>query len=159
MKSVCLGIDKIIESDEVNFSNFYNEFEDEIKIIAPAGCWFFTSGCSQLAADTFRLPVAVYADREYENNLPEMFFPLIDTDTYHRTVEGSEDATPLPIILQNIGGYHWVTFKLKRSIKMLWPRPPPRAWNYFCNKLGKDTRYTRQAGPDICILFQSQSLL
>ena len=70
-----------------------------------------------------------------------MFFPLIDTDTYHRTVEGSEDATPLPIILQNIGGYHWVTFKLKRSIKILRPRPPPRAWNYFCNKLGKDIRY------------------
>ena len=28
--------------------------------------------------DLWSLPVAVYADREYENNLPEMFFPLID---------------------------------------------------------------------------------
>lgn len=72
-----------------------------------------------------------------------MFFPFLNTNTLHMTDEKSELLYSMPIILQHYRGNHWITMKLKKSHKMLWPRPSPNYWGHVCEQLGKDTSYKR----------------
>ncbi|RCH91770.1 hypothetical protein CU098_001640, partial [Rhizopus stolonifer] len=69
---------------------------ESLTVKAPRSNWFISPDAAQLAADTFRRPVAVYT----ESNYSEMFFPLLNTDVFHRTTEGSEATLPMPMILQ-----------------------------------------------------------
>lgn len=140
-KVLCFGLENKIKSNVIKWS----VFESKTEVIAPLSYWFYTSACAQLAADTFRRPFACYNERKYRNSVPEIFFPLLKTDTFHRTIEGSEATLPTPIILYNIGGYHWITLKSKKSVKMLWPRQSLNYWNYACSKLDKGTSYKNSA--------------
>ena len=141
-KVVCFGIEEIVESTTINWSLFVDS-SGQKEVFAPSNCWFYSAGCTQLAADTFRRPVAAYSDVKYENNDPVIFFPFLNTSHYHITNEGSDAYSPMPIILQNIGDNHWITFKIKRSIKMLWPRPHSRFWEYATTKMGKALTFKR----------------
>jgi hypothetical protein len=80
---------------------------------------------AQLAADIFRRPVACFAESYFVTSTPEMF----DTNKFHRTNENSEAAKPMPLILQHVNQNHWITFKMKTVVKMLWPRPHASMWN------------------------------
>ncbi|KAG2194774.1 hypothetical protein INT47_012076 [Mucor saturninus] len=40
---------------------------------------------------------------------------------HNENVTPPPGPAPLPIVLQNVGGNHWVTFNMKRFIKVTWP--------------------------------------
>ncbi|KAI9325958.1 hypothetical protein BD770DRAFT_457522, partial [Pilaira anomala] len=132
-KVVCFGIEEIIESNS-----------GQKDIAAPLQYWFYSPGCTQLAADTFRRLVATYTDVVVEKDEdPVIFFPFLYTNYYHVTNEGSEAYSPAPVVLHNIAGNHWITFKMKKSVKMLWPRPHSRFWKHMCEKMRKDPNFKR----------------
>lgn len=100
---VCFGLEEVVGSDVISWSLFYNEMYDQTIVSAPSDCWFYTSGCTQLAADTFRRPVAAYAERQFKRSPPELFLPFLNTGKFHSVLEKSEVKDPSPIILHNIG--------------------------------------------------------
>ncbi|KAG1444512.1 hypothetical protein G6F56_010269 [Rhizopus delemar] len=114
-ESVCYGIEEIVGSKTIQWSLFYDTEAESLTVKAPRSNWFISPDAVQLAADTFRLPVAIYT----ENNYSEMFFPLLNTDVFHRAAEGSEATLPMSMILQISGNNHWVTFKSTRKIKKM----------------------------------------
>ena len=84
-KIVCYGIEEIIGSKTIQWPLFYDTEAESLTVKAPRSNWFISPDAAQLAADTFRRLVAVYT----ESNYSEMFFPLLNTDVFHRTTEGS----------------------------------------------------------------------
>ncbi|KAI8146850.1 hypothetical protein BJV82DRAFT_368885 [Fennellomyces sp. T-0311] len=83
----------------------------------PQSYWSYTPGCTQLAADTFRIPVAVYPDTDQKLSRRNSGPPLL-----YLPFEGPiPKAKPLPIVMQYISGCHWSTLQMNRAIKMDWP--------------------------------------
>lgn len=79
---VCFGLEEIVESTVINWSIFYNIYLDLTTISAPSDCWFFTSACTQIAADAFRRPIAAYSERKFKKSLPELYFPVLNANNF-----------------------------------------------------------------------------
>ncbi|GAA5812736.1 hypothetical protein MFLAVUS_006194 [Mucor flavus] len=110
---VCFGLEEVVSSTSI----FYNAYQDLTSISAPSNCWFYSAACMQLAADTFRRPIAAYAEIKY-TSLPELYFPVLSIDYYHVSLD---------------------------KFEMLWPRPALNYWKYLCHQLIKSVSYKRSA--------------
>lgn len=101
--------------------------DDLLHILTTDHAWFSTPECSQVAANTFGRPIAVYPSRAMQG-LDEMFFPMIHFD-YPKNI-------PLPLVLQNHCNSHSVTVQLKRSKTPHWPIPSTWHTHAVLNLLG-----------------------
>ncbi|KAG2192281.1 hypothetical protein INT47_006914, partial [Mucor saturninus] len=104
MKCTCSGLERVIGSERLVE---HEEGEDK---------WLLAPECAQLAADTFQRPVAIYPSSLYKGH-GQTFLPVFQNEN----VRPSPGPSPLPIVLQNVHGNHWITFNMKRSIKVAWP--------------------------------------
>ncbi|CAO3657683.1 unnamed protein product [Mucor hiemalis] len=114
---ICSGIEAVAESLKLAPP------EETIQIK-----WFCSPECSQIAADTFGVPIAVYPVGRDEDN-SSIYFPVFDRQVYKPKPESiplppvpNPGPKPLPLVLINNFNMHWFTLKMKRSIKVTWPR-------------------------------------
>ncbi|KAF7723490.1 hypothetical protein EC973_002001 [Apophysomyces ossiformis] len=81
--------------------------------------WFTAPECVQLAADTYRGPIAVYSDDETTDAKGNLVYPSL----LYLPVRGPlPRQKPLTVILHHVDGNHWITLNMKRGIKLKWPR-------------------------------------
>ncbi|CAO3641885.1 unnamed protein product [Mucor hiemalis] len=81
--------------------------------------WMYVPDCARIAADTFGRPVGVYFSHPFADCSLNCLL-ILTKDKY----EPETGPTPLPLVLQNINNDHCITLKMKRSIKVTWPRIP-----------------------------------
>lgn len=122
-RRVCYGIEEKIGSQLI---------ADNI-VGAPEVYYFSIPGCAQLAADTFGRPVATYVEQQFSKNSPgTTFFPFLNKMEFQK-----EKKKPMLLIMQRVNGNHFVTFIMRRSVKMVWPLPSPSMYSYACSSLGR----------------------
>lgn len=102
--AICSGLEKVVGSNVV--------VPEEIGLRK----WFMSPECSQVAACTFQRPVACYSN-ESSKGYASTFLPVLK----NKDVFPNSGLSPLPIVMQNVSNSHWVTLKMKRSIKIKWP--------------------------------------
>lgn len=107
----------------------------------PSQYWFKTPEFSQLAADTFGRPVAIYPDndRKKPDSDEYAFKPLL-----HVPFNGPKKGQTRPILMQHVNNCHWSTMDLKRGgATMTW-----RILHQLCIQAhktkGKDARHLRK---------------
>ncbi|KAG2217675.1 hypothetical protein INT45_006184 [Circinella minor] len=95
------------------------------KSIPPTSCpyqyWFTAPYFAQIAADTYRRPVAVYTDDITKNpSSDELAYELLMYVPFQGPLPN--DREPIPIIMQFLNNNHWATIKSKgRIIRIDWP--------------------------------------
>lgn len=91
---------------------------EDAACFCPTVYWFRSPECVQIAADTYRRPIAVYPDNDRKKPGSEeyAYAPLLYVPFKGPTQEKSS-----PIIMQHSNGNHWVTVDIKRRLKMEWP--------------------------------------
>lgn len=122
--SAYYALDEKVGSKAVDWSKYYDYTQQKVIVSAPSFCWFFASDCAQLYADVFRCPIDVYSENEFVSSYSALFFPLLETDKYHCTIEGSEATFPSPAILQRVGYNHFITFNIKNKKKKCYGQDP-----------------------------------
>lgn len=88
----------------------------EVPDFCPSDYWFVNPGCSQIAADTYKRPVAVYSSRFNKDRYGE----YCDTPLLFLPFKEPKDKLS-PIVMQFVGRDHWSTVKIRRPLTIEWP--------------------------------------
>ncbi|KAF7721007.1 hypothetical protein EC973_005628, partial [Apophysomyces ossiformis] len=105
--------------------------------------WFDAGICAQLAADTFRTPIAIYSDAGTRSVVTEdgTQTVFIHPPVLYLPYKCPSDAKnpPMPLVMHFVHGNHWATVVMKRSRKMTWP-PVYYKHRVVCAQLQLDDR-------------------
>ena len=127
----CFRANKSIYEEHYRYMRFkLSNIEEALvygleRSIPPTSCpyqyWFTTPYFAQIAADTYRRPIAVYTDdiTKKPNSDELAYEPLMYVPFQGPLLN---DREPIPIIMQFLNNNHWATIKSKgRIIRINWP--------------------------------------